>query len=257
MGRPTSEEDDEGLSARWALILAAVVVLVVRELIPFGRLVLYPFTLFATWVHEMGHGVAGLLVGGTFTKLEIFANASGLAHGAVEPGWPAALRAAGGLLGPPIVGASILAFARGPKRARIALLVLAAATALSVPLWVRSFTGFIAVPLLAAVLGAVALRGGPTLHHLGAQFLGVLLGLDTVSRLGYLFTESVTVDGRELPSDVSHIAGAVGGHYILWGALIMVVALGLLALGVRVAWAEDLRIRWPSLRRRPPRTPDA
>lgn len=244
MKRPPARTDEtsEGLSARWGLVLVAIGVLVVRQLVPFGDLILYPFTLFATWVHEMGHGLVGLLVGGTFDSLMIFANGSGLARGAIEPGWPAALRAAGGLLGPPVLGACILAFARGPKRARIVLFALAAMMALSVPIWVRSLTGWIAVPAVAALIGVVALRAGPTWQQLVAQFLGVLLGLDTIGGLDYLFVGRAFVDGRELPSDVSHIATALGGHYLLWGVLIAIVSLALVAVGVRLAWAEDLRL---------------
>ncbi len=246
-----SEEDEprEGVKARWGLVLAAMVLLVFREWVPFGRLVSYPFTLFATWVHEMGHGLTGLLVGGSFDKLEIFADASGLAYGAIEPGWPQALRAAGGLLGPPVLGASILAFARGPRRARVVLFALAAVMALSVPIWVRSLTGWIAVPAVAALLAAVALRGRPTVQQLAAQLLGVLLALDTIGGLDYLFTGRVTVDGGERPSDVSHIAMGLGGHYAWWGVLIATVSLGLLVLGVRLAWAQDLRVfTWKGLR---------
>ena len=47
-------------------------------------------------------------VGGRFRELEIFANASGLAFTAVEPGWRAAVVSAGGLLAPPLLGAAIL-----------------------------------------------------------------------------------------------------------------------------------------------------
>jgi hypothetical protein len=242
----TTADDDEPLSARWALILAIVFVLLMRELIPFGRTILYPFTLFATWVHEMGHGLTGLAVGGSFERLEIFYDASGLAHGSVGSGWPEAARAAGGLLGPPIVGAMILAASRGPKRSSIVLWILAAALAVSVPIWVRSLVGWVAVPAVALAIGALALRGGPTLRHLGAQILGVLLGLDTVSRIDYLFSGSARAGGEELPSDVAHIATALGGHYLGYGLILAAVSLVLVAIGLRIAWAEplDLRLSW-------------
>lgn len=129
-GRP----GQDALSPRGALILAALAIVLVRAFIPFGGTILYPFSLLATWVHEMGHGLAGLLTGGTFERLEIFANGSGLAHGRSQPGWPVAFRAAGGLLAPPIVGATILALARGRRRARTVLFVLAATMLVSVPI---------------------------------------------------------------------------------------------------------------------------
>ena len=89
------------VSAKGALLLAALLVLGLSRFVPYGRLVLYPFTLLATWVHEMGHGLTALLCGGKFAQLEIFSNASGLASTAVVPGFRQALVCAGGLLGPP------------------------------------------------------------------------------------------------------------------------------------------------------------
>jgi hypothetical protein len=242
---PGAGEEDEGVSAREALIVAAVIVIVVRAFVPYGDTILYPFTLFATWVHEMGHGVVGLLVGGSFDKLEVFSDGSGLAYGSVAEGWPRALRAAGGLLGPPIVGASMLALARGPKRATIALWVLVAVMVISVPVWVRSLTGWIAIPAVAALVGLLAYKGGPGMKTIGAQFLGVLLALDTIGGIDYLFTGTATVAGEERPSDVATIAEAIGGHWLIYGLLLTVISLALLYVGVRLAWAKPVKLRLP------------
>lgn len=225
--------------------------MIVRELVPYGRQLLYPFTLFATWVHEMGHGITGLLVGGTFTKLEIFLNASGLAYGAVEPGWPEGLRAAGGLIAPPLLGALILASARGPKRATIVLWVIAAVVAISVPVWVRSATGFIALPLVALVIALVAFKADPDLRQIAANLLGLLLATDTITRIDYLFSGSATVQGVERPSDVAIIASAIGGPYLMWGAILAVVSCALLIVGVKLSWAEPLKLTNPFRRKKP------
>lgn len=104
----------------------------------------------------------------------------------------------------------------------------------------RSPTGWIAIPAVALLIGSLALTRRPTLHHVGAQLLGLLLGLDTLFGVGYLFTGSATIEGRERPSDVAHIADALGGHYLLWGAALALLSFALLALGVRLAWAERL-----------------
>ncbi|MEZ4336694.1 MAG: M50 family metallopeptidase [Sandaracinaceae bacterium] len=254
MGKPDEEEDEGGswLSARGALIVAAIFVFLVKTFVPFGDELLYPMTLFATWVHEMGHGLTGLVVGGSFDSLEIFWNGSGLAHGAHATGWPSALVSMGGLLGPPVVGAGILAFARGPKRASIVLWVLAGLMLVSVPIWVRSITGFVVIPVVAALFGLLAYKGGETLRHFGAQLIGVMLGLDTLTGLDYLFTGEAFVGGEVRPSDVSNISTALGGPYLLWGALLAVVSLALVALGVRIAWMSPIRwsdLRWPKRRK--------
>jgi hypothetical protein len=219
-------------SPRRALVLAALLVLLLQRLVPFGRELLYPFTLMATWVHEMGHGVTAMLVGGTFVKLEIFGDASGLAHSAYLPGWRSGLVAMGGLLAPPLTGCAILTFARSGRRARLLLTALAAALLVSVAIWVRSTAGLVAMPLVAAALGFVGWRGSGDSNLLVAQLVGLLLALDTVTRIDYLFTSSV----KNEPSDIVKVAAAFGGHYLVWGLLLAAASLALCALGLWRAW---------------------
>lgn len=227
-------------SPRRTLITAAVVLWIVSRIIPFGSLIVYPLTLLTTWVHEMGHGLTALLVGGQFRSLDIFSDASGLAQASAAHGRREAAVCAGGLLAPPILGAVILGFVHGPRRARVLLLALAGALVISVAIWVRSVTGLIAMPLCALLLGWAALRGfakHPERRVLLAQIFGVVLALDTLTRmLSYVFTAQVEVGGEKRPSDIAMLAENAGGHYLLWGVLFAGFACGLLALGLVRAW---------------------
>jgi hypothetical protein len=226
-----------GTGPRRAVITAAILLWVVSNWVPFGRTLLYPLTLLTTWVHEMGHGLAALLVGGRFRELEIFANASGLAYTAAQPGWRDAMVSAGGLLAPPILGTVILALVHGPRRAKIFLTVISAALVLSLVIWVRSSVGLLVVPLLAALFGWAAWGGWkekPERRVMLSQVIGVVLAVDTLTRMvSYVFKKEVEVDGQKRLSDIARIAEQMGGHYALWGVVITVVALGLLAFG---AW---------------------
>jgi hypothetical protein len=221
---------------RRSLIVAAAVVFLLRSFVPFGRLILYPFTLLSTWVHEMGHGVAALVGGGRFSSLEIFANASGLAHVTYAPGWPDALTSLGGLVAPPLVGAAIILAARGPRRARVVLLGLGAAIAASTAIWVRSPAGWVALPLVAAAIVWAGLRFGPERRLVAAQFLGVVLALDTWTRLDYLFVKTAHVGGQERASDIARFAEVVGGPYLVWGLLVAALSLGAVALALWLTW---------------------
>lgn len=225
---------------RTTILVAAGLLWLVSSFVPFGGLILYPFTLFTTWVHEMGHGLTALLVGGGFDRLEIFSDASGLAHTASYPGWRMAAVSAGGLLAPPILGALVLALVHGPRRARVFLAATALLLLVSMLIWVRSATGLVAMPILAALLGWSAWRGfqaKPQRRVLLAQALGVLLAVDTATRMvKYVFTPKVTIDGETRASDIAAIAENLGGHYLLWGVAITAIALGLLALGLWRAW---------------------
>lgn len=221
------------------MILALVVYFVVKGFVPFGGTMLYPLTLLATWVHEMGHGLTALALGGQFSYLEVFANGSGLAYTASSQPWQSGLTAAGGLLAPPIVGAALLATSRGPRRARILLAGLCLSILVSLAIWVRSATGLIALPIVAAALAAFVRWGSSRKRMVFAQLIGVTLAIDTVSGSGYLFTANVTVNGKANGSDVTHVAQAFGGSYLLWGTLLAAISFALLGLGLFLAWREE------------------
>lgn len=58
-----SEKPDRQ-SVIWLVAAAGLTVLLWR--FPWGNYLLYPFTLLATWFHEMGHGLTALLLGESF-----------------------------------------------------------------------------------------------------------------------------------------------------------------------------------------------
>jgi len=232
-------------TARGALILALVVYFVMKGFVPFGGTILYPLTLLATWVHEMGHGLTALALGGSFKSLDVFANGSGLAFTSSSHPWQSGLIAAGGLLAPPIVGAILLATSHGPRRARILLTGLCIAIVVSLAIWVRSLTGWLALPVVAAVLGAFVRWASPRKTMILAQLVGIVLAIDTVSGSGYLFSAEVKVDGDVRPSDITNVAKAFGGSYVSWGLLLAGVSFSLLALGLYLAWRGDGKVKPP------------
>lgn len=220
-----------------AILIAAAVYFVVSTWVPFGPTLLYPLTLFTTWVHEMGHGLSALLVGGQFRELVINANAGGFAMAGAEAGWPEAIVAAGGLLAPPLLGAVILGTVHGPRRARIFLGAMSIGIVVSLVLYVRSSTGILAMAGVAVALAFAtwgAFRATPQHRVVLAQFLAVILAVDTLTRMvSYAFMPAVQTGET---SDVGLIAENLGGHYKLWGVVITALAVGMLALGAWLAW---------------------
>jgi hypothetical protein len=224
-------------TSRNALFIAAVASVLIGACGALGRSLLYPCTLLATWVHEMGHGLVTLALGGRFERLEIFGDASGLAHVVHGPGVVDALVCLGGLMAPPFVGALALGVARGPRRARGVVFVLTLALIVSAVLWVRSAAGLAAIPVL-AILGLVVARWGSARELLiVAQFVGLRLVLDTLGRgLDYLFTDGVRVDGVDRASDIARVALGLGGPRMFWSLVVSAACLGLVAVGLYTAW---------------------
>lgn len=119
------------------LAVAALITVILWQM-PFGGLLLYPFTILATWFHEMGHGLTAMLLGGSFKQLLIYPNGSGIAVHTSSGGLGEALVAAGGLLGPPIAGALFILTGRSPHHSRLVIGLLGMALLVSTLIWVRT-----------------------------------------------------------------------------------------------------------------------
>ncbi|MCA9664918.1 MAG: M50 family metallopeptidase [Myxococcales bacterium] len=198
----------------------AVIVTLVLWIIPFGGLVIYPFSLLATWAHELGHGITALITGGSFHGLELTAGLGGLA--ATKPAGAAssALISVGGLVGAPILGAIIVALGARERLARVMLVGLAGLLVISVALWVKNGFGIVACIAIAAGLGVGAFKLSARRRFMLVQLLGIQLSLSALRNWQYLFMQQAGVGSKILPSDVANIQKAIGGHYLLWGVLI-------------------------------------
>ena len=85
-----------------------------------------------------------------------------------------------------------------------------------------------------------------------APFLGVVLALDSIARVDYLFVTNATIGGGKRASDAANVARAFGGPPLLWGGLIALTAAAILGtalyVGLRGRGPAD-----PAARTRPPR----
>lgn len=221
--------------------------LVLWQIPRYGDLILYPFSLLASYAHEMGHGLTAMLLGGRFESLELFSDGSGLAHWSGSLGRVGrAVVAAGGLMGPSVAGASLLVLSRHPSRSR-ALLVLIGVGMVLTAFWVAR-TGF-GFTFLSAVGGAVGLAGW-RLGRAPATFLVQLIGAQLCIALfrdvRYMFSAGGAVGGSTHVSDSAVMAEALLLPYWFWGGLTAVASALTLALGLRVALKGPARSRPPS-----------
>jgi hypothetical protein len=94
-------------------LLRSILVLIVLMNFQYGRFLLYPFMIFSTWVHEMCHGMAAVLVGGQIASLHIYADGSGLAFTCTSgEAWKRVFVASAGYAGTALVGGILLLFRR-------------------------------------------------------------------------------------------------------------------------------------------------
>lgn len=233
----SSRPSRDSVGMGW-LIGAAIATIVLWQF-PIGNYILYPFSILATWFHEMGHGLTAMLLGGNFHQLQLFPNGSGVAtHSGVRFFGPIgrALVAAGGPMGPPLAGAAFILASRSKATARWALLILGGVLILSAVVWVRSLFGLIAVPLLGLTVLAIASFGHRWLQIFSIQFLGVQACISTFHQVDYLFTRQAVIGGRAMLSDSGQIAQSLLLPYWFWGGLMAIASFLLLYQSLRLAY---------------------
>ncbi|WP_299221736.1 M50 family metallopeptidase [uncultured Aquimarina sp.] len=213
----------------YTIVVVALVVIVLWQLPYFGWFQ-YPFRLLGTWFHEMGHGLTALLAGGSFEYLEIYENGGGVAFyhlgGSYLPAFMGnALVAAGGLLGPAVVGALLIISAKSHRSSMIALRILIGVMILSLLLWIRSFWGVAVMSSFAVFLFVITLFKSRKLEVVVILFLGLQSVLSTYLQLDYLFTKQFERDGVIQISDTQAIAQNTIGTYWIWAILIIIISI--------------------------------
>ena len=236
-GLPHGQEDmNRAVKREQSYIVAFAVLTIVAWQTAIGTFALMPFTLLATWFHEMAHGLTALLLGANFERLVIYANGSGFAEYTGRMGGVfQAVTAAAGLLGPSIAGSLMIVASRSRRATRAVLLILGVALLATTLIWVRSVAGWVVLPLFAAIALGVALRGSPKWQRIAVEFLGVQGAVSVWQDLGYLFSDGAVVGGHYVPSDTGVIADALLLPHWVWGGLITAAILTMVWSALRYA----------------------
>jgi hypothetical protein len=209
--------------ARRELRTLAVALLVSLLLwnLPLGGYAAYPFKLFATWLHELSHGLAMLITGAGFDHMVIYRDTSGLAYARASVGPLASgIIAAAGYMGTPLWGALLLVATPGARSARRALLVLAAvliATAVLVVSPTPDMFGPYATAATGVVLAACALALPPRWRVMVAHFIAAQACVNALLDIRVLLRPSQVVDGMIAAiSDAHNMALMTFGTTATW-----------------------------------------
>ncbi len=166
----------------------AVAVSLVVSLTPWAQFLLYPFKLFTTWVHESGHALMTVLVGGRVTSITIDPDTSGLTQSLVPMGRVASgLVASGGYLGAAVVGCLLMASTRVEKWAPVILLSLGAFMLFTLVLWIRNLFGFTIVLAWGVALVALVRKGAANALRFLLSLLAIQVALNSVYDIRVLF----------------------------------------------------------------------
>jgi hypothetical protein len=208
--------------------------------IPGGNLILYPFTILGTWFHEMAHGIAAILMGGSFKQLVIFPNGSGYAqftYSSMLFGvFGQSFVAAAGPIGPSIAGAVFIIASSSKKTTEWALYLFSTLLIISSVIWVRPIIswGFLLVILFSFFASLISLKASLRFKVLTLQFLAVQAFISVYQSIGYLFSSGAFVDGSPNMSDTQVIADNLFLPYWFWGAIILALNIWLIYISLKI-----------------------
>ena len=178
--------------------------------LPFGGVLLYPFKLFATWLHELSHGIAMIVTGAGFDHIVIYRDTSGLAYAYTSVGsFGTAIIAAAGYMGTPLWGAVLFVVTPDARTARRALLVLSALLVGTTILVIApSLTGDTfgqwATPAIGAGIALCGLVVPDRWRVLVAHFIAVQACVNALLDIRVLLRPSQVVDGKSAGMSDAH-----------------------------------------------------
>jgi len=151
------------------------------SLTSWGQLPLYPFRLFTTWVHECGHAIVTVLLGGSVNSITIATDASGVTQSVVPASrFIQGLVASSGYLGASLAGCLLLAAARRAAWARAIIWAVGAFMLLTLVIWIRNLFGLVVVATWGFALVALARKGSGNVSRFVLSLLAIQVALDSI-----------------------------------------------------------------------------
>jgi hypothetical protein len=204
------------------LAIALLASLVLWNL-PHAGVALYPFKIFATWLHELSHGLAMIITGSGFDRMVIYRDTSGLAYAYTSVGsLGTAIIAAAGYMGTPLWGAVLLVVTPNAKAARTALIVLALLLVGTTVLVIAPAAdgdrfGQYVVPAIGAALALAAILLPDRWRMLAAHFIAAQSCVNALLDIRVLLRPSQVVNGQSTGmSDAHNMAASTFGTTDTW-----------------------------------------
>lgn len=223
----------------WAL---ALIVSLLLWNLPFGGVLLYPFKLLATWLHESSHAVLMELTRVGFDRMVIYDDSSGMAYAAgVSNRFVRPYIAAAGYMGTPLVGGVLLVLTSTARRARWLLVAMGAALAMSA-LWVlENDFGRQAIGAMAGAFLAIGALAPGKVRMWAMQFVAAQACVHALLDIRVLFRSVQYVDGKPAAMSDAHTMAAVtiGSTETwamwLWASVWLLWSLAVCFMAVRLA----------------------
>mmetsp|Transcript_33892 Transcript_33892/g.59517 ORF Transcript_33892/g.59517 Transcript_33892/m.59517 type:complete len:314 (-) Transcript_33892:321-1262(-) len=199
--------------------------------------ILYPFQIFSTWIHELSHGTAAILVGGGIQKLLIYPDTSGLAWTYTDgSNWSRGVVASAGYTGTALLGMILLLFRRTHRGPTYGIIAIGIVILLSCIFYVRNAFALVMLPIMAIVFILCAWKLKAKYLAYLYSFLAATCSFNAVDNISELYGPVGYVNGQEASSDAHSVAEYWGGSYTTWATIWLVFALVCSAVGLLLAF---------------------
>jgi peptidase M50B-like protein len=203
------------------------------SLTPWGQLVLYPFKLFTTFVHESSHALMTVALGGHVAAITIEPDTSGLTRSLMPAGRIArGMVASAGYLGASVMGCLLMAATRVKKRARPILWIVGVFMLCASIVWMRNVFGFAVVLAWGAALVALARNQSGNVSQFVLSLLAIQVALNAVYDIRVL----LLLNGQ--PSDAETMARLFLVPAWFWAVAWMITSVAMLGWTI---WITRLR----------------
>jgi hypothetical protein len=225
-------------------LLLASGLTVVLSFVPAAGVLVYPFRLFVTFIHEAGHALVALLTGGAVSGIRIHLDASGETF---SLGGIPLLIASAGYLASTVYGASLLALCRDGRHAKAVLTVTAAGILGLTIFYARGTLSLTTGIVLAFGLVLLAAALPERAAHFFLSFLAIQCCLNALFDLRTLFWISAS---SNTPSDAFNMERMTGVPAVFWALLWLAGSLAVLWAALRSFGNPYPRTRAITRRRR-------
>lgn len=208
----------------WVFVLMSFVTITLWQF-DFGKAAMYPFTILSTWFHEMAHGLAALLLGGSFEKLVLLPNGSGVAYFTTDLYFGElglALVALAGPVGPALFGSFLISISKS-KIARTILVMFSLFMFASVIIWIRSWFGAIFIAIFSLILLFISIKAREVWLKRISTFIGIQAIISVYQSLGYLYSTSSDYISFSGKTDTEVIQSILLLPYWFWATAILVI----------------------------------
>jgi hypothetical protein len=211
-----------------SMLALAVICLVILAL--WNTPVIYPVKIFVVLLHELSHGLAALVTGGSIEKIVINADQGGVCY---TRGGSMLFILAAGYLGSMVWGSLILVLAARTRIDRILSAVIGLMVFGVTVIYIRNVWGLVFGIVFGIALLLVAIFASMEIN----DFILKVIGLASIM---YVITDiKDDLISRNIPSsDASRFGELLFGNSIFWGIVWIIIALVVAFFALRIAAKE-------------------